>query len=172
MMKKMAIALLCAALGSSLYARDGISESRTFIGLELGYVEVQGDTRTELNYVSDYDLQFGVRLGAEKDEWRTTLIFDYFDTDVQTVQQGLMTLDYYLLDEEMVKPYIGVNVGYGRYESFNASDDSGFMYGGQLGVVVHAADMINLDLSYRYTLSSSDYFDHVGGVIFSVDYLF
>ena len=174
MMKKMAIALLCVALGSSLYARDGISESRTFIGLELGYVEVQGDTRFEPQFTGDYDVQFGVRLGAEKEEWRTTLIFDYYDsgTNDQSVQQGLMTIDYYVLgNEDMFKPYIGLNVGYGRYESIFI-DESTYLYGGQVGFVVQIANKVNLDLNYRYSLTGGDLFDHVGGVIFSVDYLF
>jgi len=175
MMKKIAVALLCAALGSTVYAREDISQSRTFIGLEVGYMEVQGLSLADNGrQFAGNDVQFGVRLGAEKDEWRTTLIFDYFDseTNLQTVQQGLMTLDYYLLEEEMFKPYIGLNVGYGRYESDLVADVSTFLYGGQIGFVVHAADQINLDLSYRYSLTGDEVFDHVGGVIFSVDYLF
>ena len=174
MMKKIVVALLCVVLGTTLYARDGVSESRTFIGLELGYVEVQGDTLFAPQYTGDYDVQFGIRLGAEKEEWRTTLIFDYYDSDTndQSVQQGLMTVDYYVLgNENVVKPYIGLNVGYGRYESTYV-DESTFLYGGQVGVVVHAADMVNLDLSYRYSLTGGDLFDHVGGIVFSVDYLF
>ena len=105
MVKKIAVALLCAALGTTLYAGDSVSESRTFIGLELGYVEVQGDTNLLPQFTGDYDVQFGVRLGAEKEEWRTTLIFDYYDSGAnnQSVQQGLMTIDYYLIDNQKLK---------------------------------------------------------------------
>ena len=172
MVKKIAVALLCAALGTTLYAGDGVSESRTFIGLELGYVEVQGDT-IKPQFIGDNDVQFGVRLGAEKEEWRTTLIFDYYDsgTNDQSVQQGLMTIDYYLINNQVFKPYIGLNVGYGRYESTYV-DESTYLYGGQLGIVVNVADRINLDLNYRYSLTGGELFDHVGGIVFSADYLF
>ncbi len=174
MIKKIAITVLCIALGTTLYARDDISKSRTFIGLEAGYAEVQGATPLENNFVGDYDVQFGVRLGAEKEEWRTTLLFDYYNSDNndQTVQQGMMLIDYYVLGQDnMFKPYIGLNVGYGRYES-TFIDESSFLYGGQLGVAAHVAEMINLDLSYRYSLSGAEVFDHIGGPVFSVDYLF
>ena len=174
MVKKIAVALLCTALGSSLYARDDISQSRTFIGLELGYVEVQGDTFYELGYTGDYDVEFGIRLGAEKDEWRTTLIFDYYDSadNDQNVEKFLMTVDYFVLDNNSAfRPFIGVNVGYANYES-TFVEDSGMVYGGQVGFVVDVAEMVNIDLSYRYSLSSADVFDHVGGVTFGVNYLF
>ena len=35
MIKKLGIALLCTALGTTLYAREDISTSKLFIGLEL-----------------------------------------------------------------------------------------------------------------------------------------
>jgi len=174
MMKKMAIALLCTVLGTTLYARDDISKSKTFIGLELGYVEVQGDTSNELNYTGDYDMQYGVRLGAEKDKWRTTFIYDYYDSadNDQNVEQLLMTVDYFVLDNNSpFRPFIGLNAGYGNYES-TFVDDNGFIYGGQIGFVIDVAKMVNIDLSYRYSLSSADAFDHVGGVTFGVNYLF
>lgn len=174
MIKKIAVALLCAALGSSLYARDDISQSRTFIGLELGYSEVQGDTFYELGYTGDSDVEFGVRIGAEKDEWRTTFIFDYYDSsdNDQNVETLLMTIDYFVLDNNSgFKPYIGLNLGYANYES-TFVEDSGMVYGGQAGFVFNVTEMVNLDLSYRYSLSSADVFDHKGSVFFGLDYLF
>jgi len=174
MLKKTASILLCVGLASSLYARDDISKSRTFMGLEIGYVEVQGDTFNELSYTGNADIEFGIRLGAQKDEWRTTLVVDYYDSkdNDQNIEKGLITLDYYLLDNDSaIKPYIGANIGYANYES-TLVEDSGLMYGGQLGVVFNASEMINLDFSYRYSLSGTDVFDHVGGVNLALDYLF
>ena len=174
MIKKIAVALLCTALGSSLYARDDISQSRTFIGLELGYSEVQGDTFYDLGYTGDYDVEFGFRIGAEKDEWRTTFIYDYYDSsdNDQNVQTLLMTIDYFVLDNgSAFRPFIGLNVGYANYEStFIEADD--WVYGGQVGFVVDVAEMVNLDLSYRYSLSNADAFDHKGSVFFGLNYLF
>jgi len=174
MVKKIVVALLCAALGSSLYARGDMSESRTFIGLEVGYSEVQGDTFYDIGYTGDSDIEFGARIGAQKDDWRTTFIFDYYDStdNDQNVETLLMTVDYFVLDNASAfKPYIGVNVGYANYES-TFIEDSGWVYGGQAGFLIDVADMVNLDLSYRYSLSSADVFDHKGSIFFGANYLF
>ena len=180
MVKKLAIALLCAALGSTVYARDDISKSNTFVGLELGYAEVQGevwlgDDFYEPNFVGDYDVEFGIRIGAQRDQWRTTFIFDYYDSEKNdmNVEKGYLTLDYFVLEKaSALRPYIGINVGYANYESTLVLDDSGFLYGAQAGIVVDVAEMINLDLGYRYSLSNADRLDHIGSVIFGVNYIF
>jgi len=180
MMKKMAITLLCTALGTTLYAREDISASRTFIGLEVGYSEVQGDVGydiddtavIEADFTGDYEVEYGVRVGAEKDQWRTTLIYDYYDNsqDDQNVEQGYLTVDYYILEKESAfRPYIGLNVGYGNYES-TFVDDSGFLYGAQAGIVLEVAEKMNFDLGYRYSLSNAESFDHIGSVVFSFNY--
>ena len=99
MVKKIAVALLCVALGSTLYARDDISISNTFVGLEIGYAEVQGNVGTidgfvlndiRQNFVGDYDIEFGIRIGAQRDQWRTTFIFDYYDSEDndQNIEKG------------------------------------------------------------------------------------
>ncbi len=183
MIKKIAVALLCVALGSTLYARDDISTSNTFVGLEIGYSEVQGDVGTidgivlddiRPNFVGDYDIEFGIRIGAQRDQWRTTFIFDYYDSDDndQNVEKGYLTVDYFVLENESTfRPYIGVNIGYASYESTYV-DDSGFLYGAQAGIVVNVAEMINLDLGYRYSLSDADALDHIGSIVFGINYIF
>ena len=180
MMKKVAVALLCLVIGNTLQARDDISTSRTFIGLEVGYAEVQGDIGyllddiavIEPNFVGDYDVEFGIRIGAQKDQWRTTLIFDYYDSadNDQNIEKGYLTLDYFILENESAfRPYIGVNVGYASYES-TFVDDSGFLYGAQAGIVITVAEMIDLDLGYRYSLSNADALDHIGSIVFGLNY--
>jgi len=83
-----------------------------------------------------------------------------------------MTIDYFVLNNgSAFRPFIGLNVGYANYESTFIESD-GWIYGGQVGVVVDVAEMVNLDLSYRYSLSNADTFDHKGSVFFGVNYLF
>jgi len=182
MLKKVAMTLLCMTLGSTLYAGEDIFTSKTFVGLEVGYAEVQGDVGylvddmeiIEPDFVGDYDVEFGIRIGAQNDEWRTTFIFDYYDSsdNDQNIEKGYLTLDYFLFSNgSALKPYIGVNVGYANYES-TFVDDSGFLYGGQAGIVIDVAEMINLDLSYRYSLSDADALDHIGSIVFGVNYIF
>jgi len=189
MVKKVGIALLCTALGTSLYARDDISESKPFIGLEIGYATVQGDvggffaTDIDRDYEGS-DVEFGIRIGAKKDEWRTTLSFNYFDGDedgyAQNYEKGLVSFDYFFLNSNQSKfqPFLGVNVGYINYESTNDIDMSGFIYGAQAGIVVSIADNIDLDLQYRYSLSNATQddrdasLDHVGSIVFGVNYVY
>ena len=182
MIKKIAVAVLCTALGSTLYARDDISESNTFVGLEVGYTEVQGDVGymlddmavIEPNFVGDYDVEFGLRIGAQRDQWRTTFIFDYYDSEDndQNIEKGYLTVDYFVLEKEStIRPYIGLNVGYANYESTYV-EDSGFLYGAQAGIVLDVAEMINFDLGYRYSLSDADALDHTGSVVFGINYIF
>ena len=182
MKKVLASALLCAGLGSNVSAGDDIFTSKTFIGLELGYSEVQGDVGSlvdgepviEKNFTGDYDLQYGFRVGAQNESWRTTFIFDYYDSsdNNMNVEQGYFTVDYFILEKEStLRPYIGLNVGYANYES-DYVDDSGFLYGAQAGIVLAAGENINLDIGYRYSLSDIDSMDHIGSVVFAASYIF
>ncbi len=181
MVKKIAIAFFSMVLSSTLYA-ENISESSTFIGLEVGYAEVQGDVGYLLgdmaviqpNFVGDYDVEFGIKIGAQRDQWRTTFIFDYYDSadNDQNVEKGYLTIDYFVLEKESaVRPYIGLNVGYASYES-TFVEDSGFLYGAQAGIVLGIAEMVNLDLGYRYSLSDADALDHIGSAVFGINYIF
>lgn len=188
MMKKVAAVLLCTVLGSTLYARDDISRSKPFLGLEIGYSDVQGAVWTDYDaglydaLYSSSDISYGVRLGAQNESYRTTLIFNYYtngDYD-QTVQQGILSLDYFVMSSDLsggmaIKPFIGINGGYARYES-TLVDHSDFIYGGQAGIIFSVAEKIDLDLSYRYQLTWGDEFenplDHVGSFVFGFNYLY
>jgi len=172
MMKKIIIACVYMAMGSSVYASD----AQGFVGVEIGAASVKGDTYVEPRHEGDA-VEFGLRIGAQSDEWRTTFGFDYFDSssDDQNVERGMLTLDYFFLNGTQYKmeyrPFIGMNIGYANYES-TTIDDSDFIYGAQAGVVVNLIDQIDIDLSYRYSLSASDVFDHQSGIYFGVNYLY
>jgi len=190
MVKKLAVALLCTALGTTLYARDDISESKPFIGLEIGYATVQGDVWNVLNIVHDYegsDIEYGIRLGAKKEEWRTTLSFNYFDSVsdedyAQNYEKYLVSFDYFFLasNKSNFQPYLGVNAGYINYESDNDIDLSGFLYGAQAGVLFSVADNIDIDIMYRYSISNatmeshddSPALDHIGSIVFGINYVY
>ena len=173
MIRKIAIALLCTVLGSSLYA-DGISEAKGFIGLEVGAATVQADTFTELGREGDA-VEYGIRIGAQTNEWRSMLLFDYYDSsdDDQNMEKGYFMLDYFFLKSETssFKPFVGLNFGYVNYESTLVEDD-GLLYGGQAGFIINVAETIDLDLSYRYSLSGAEALDNTGSVVFGVNYLY
>jgi len=174
MKKTVAIMLAGMALGSAVYAESAPGDKK-FIGLEVGAGAVQGDKMYASNYDGD-EIEYGIRLGAQTDEWRTMFVFDYFDSsdDDQNVEKGLLTVDYFInsgATEMRIKPFVGVNIGYANYESTGV-DDSGFLYGGQAGVVIGVAPEIDLDLSYRYSLSEMDVMDHASSFTFGFNYLF
>ena len=168
--------VLVALLASSVYAKN-LTTSQTFIGLDVGYSQVKGyiNDKDTLKYESDSDVQYGFRIGAQNEEWRTTFIFGYYDNGDtnQNVEEYLLTVDYFLTNSQnTLKPYIGVNVGYANYESDLVKDESGVVYGAQVGFSVDVAEHFNVDLSYRYSVTGYDELDHIGGVMFGMNYLF
>ena len=196
MVKKLAIALLCATLGTTLYARDDISQSKPFIGLEIGYATVQGDVGA-IGIIRDYegsDIEYGIRIGAKKEEWRTTLSFNYFDSVddyAQNYEKYLASFDYFFLasNKSNFQPYLGVNVGYINYESDSYLDShldeqdidmSGFIYGAQVGVLFSVTENIDLDIMYRYSISNATMdshddtpaLDHIGSIVFGINYIY
>lgn len=178
MVKKITTLCLCIALGSTVEAKND-----AFIGLELGYGEVQGDTYTAgglllSNNTVGNDLTYGFRIGAQSGEWRTTFLYSYqddIDTD-QNIEMGLFMVDYFFMGDKSsmlgkIKPYLGGNLGYANYESTRV-DDSTSVYGGQAGIVVDMMTNINLDLSYRHAFSGSEQLNHVSGFIFGMNYIY
>lgn len=184
-MKKKIVALfLWMVLSSMLYA-ENYSEGKKFLGLEVGAAQIQGGVYLDILDPFSYDqfyegsgMAFGLRLGAQNDNYRTTLVYNYYDNvdEDQNLQMGLVTIDYYVLSSEAasvtIKPFIGLNVGYMGYES-TFVDDSDFLYGGQAGVVVNVSEKIDIDLSYRYSLAyESIAMDHFGVLMLGVNYLY
>jgi len=191
MIKKITVMLLCALLGDTLYARDDISQSSPFIGLEVGYATVQGDVGGFFpgEIIRDYegsDIEYGIRIGAQKDEWRTTLSFNYFDGEEngyeQNYEKGLLSIDYLFLysnqEKSTFQSFIGINAGYMNYESTNDIDMSGFVYGAQIGAILSITENINVDIMYRYSLSSATQddrdasLDHIGNIVFGINYIY
>jgi len=212
MVKRIGIALLCAILGTSLQAREDISTSKLFVGLELDWTK----TNTSVDFVGAPELgfdtsdhaviEYGIRLGAEKEDWRTTLLYTYGNDDKdgleETMHKGSMLLDYFLMNWGSksfgAKPYIGAHVGYMSYEltdnslrgtnlDLKVADDSGIFYGGQVGIAMTIKEVIQLDLSYKYSLTMleemsydslrSSYLlesnlDNMGTIAFSVNYFY
>jgi len=155
-------------------------KTQSFIGIELGGTMVQadivGDFGEELNHKGT-GLSFGLRLGAQNTQWRSMLFLDYFDSkgDNQNYERLGVQVDYFLvssmLESSAFRPYIGLNGSYLNYESTDI-DESGFGYGGEIGFVVAINQMIDLDLEYRYSVSSFDRMANVGSVVLGLHYVY
>jgi len=173
MVKKIGMVLLCTLLGGAVYARD-ISESQKFIGVEISISEVQGQAASELEGSISNGTSFGLRLGAQNEQWRTMFGLTYFDNEGRNVEKLYLSIDYFFLKYDVinnyaVQPYIGGNVGYMNYESIGVDED-GFVYGGQGGVILGLTEKIDFDLAYRYSLSSALALDHIGETVFGLNY--
>jgi len=220
MVKKLGMVLLCAALGTTLYARDDISKSNLFVGLELESTKADATTEffdvniplyPKLESSSSSVIEYGFRVGAEKENWRTTLLYTYYNNEdgglEETMHKGSMLLDYFIWSsgttEYNVKPYLGAHVGYmsytasgpvdlgnGELASATWADDSGLFYGGQAGIAMTMSEVIQLDLSYKYSLTTLDSIevplplvsgqptravtelDNMGSIAFSINYFY
>jgi opacity protein-like surface antigen len=174
MLKKVVMSgLLAMGVAGSLYAEEGgLPSSEKIIGIEVGGGKIQADTILGGYDYTGNDVTYGVRLGAQNTEWRTLLIFDYYDNsdDDQKYFKGLASFDYLLTDTE-VKPYIGLNLGYIDYTS-ESYDDSGFLYGGQVGLMYRIAENIQIDVTYRYSFVEADHINHTEDIVFGVNYIF
>ena len=173
MVKKIVAGILCVLLSSSLYARDDISESKSFIGIEVGATTIEAD---HVFFGDNYEgngVEFGLRLGAQNQQWRTLIALNYYDNvdDDQEYVKGIITFDYLLIDNSSIQPYVGVNVGYIDYTS-DVRDDAGFLYGGQVGLMYLLSENIQVDISYRYSIAETDSVNHVAGIIVGLNYIF
>ena len=175
MIKKTVVALLAGmALGNTVYAGSAPGDKK-FLGLEVGATEVQGDTYSELSKKSN-TVSYGISLGAQTEEWRTTFVYNYYNnsSDDQKVNKGLALVDYFFYNsgsEMSIRPYIGLNLGYANYQS-TVIDVSGILYGGQVGIVMGITPQVDMSISFRYSLTEMEEVDHMGDIMFGVNYLF
>ncbi len=173
MMKKVAAVLLSTIIGSSLYAGNYDTGTKGFLGLEVGAATVDGDRFDGFKHNGNA-IEYGLRLGAQNEEWRATFALDYYNSgsDDQIMQKGYGMVDYFFTgSDSAVRPFVGANVGYAHYES-TLVDENGFLYGGQAGVVVDVGENIDLDLSYRYSLMQVDAVNNTGSIIFGFNYVY
>ena len=175
MVKKVAAVLISTMIWSSLYAGNYDTQSKGFLGVELGYASVDGEKLSGLKHEGS-TVEYGLRFGAQSNEWRATFAFDYFNSasDDQSVEKGFLMIDYFLFESGSslnFRPFVGANVGLINYES-TLVDATDFVYGGQAGVILGVTESIDLDLSYRYSLSGSTKVNDLGSIVFGLNYLY
>jgi opacity protein-like surface antigen len=169
------ILLTVILLTSSILAEDSFSSER-FLGIEAGYGTVQSKNPIGES-VSNEGVEFGFRLGAQNEEWRTTLSGHMFSKNSQEYFRTMLTFDrfiwssFYETDRIMFKPYLGGHVGWLKYNDKEA-DDNGFIYGAQAGIAWNVLKEVDFDLGYRYSFSDVKKVDDIGSIVFAVNYLY
>ncbi len=176
MLRKIFIPLMLA--GAVLGVQAGnydveAAPSKVFLGIQLSRAWVQGTHETDLNYATS-GLGYGVQVGADNGEWRTAISVDKMNNDKVSYERGELHIDYMFMMPQMtdfgLRPYIGLNGGYANYEAEGGVNENGFTYGGEAGIVYDVSDQIDVDLSYRYVMSSADAFDHAGNLGIGINY--
>lgn len=188
MVKKIAMGILAVALTGSLYA-ENYSVGQTFVGLEVGSTNLDRNVLFSPEPTSDSSIEYGFRLGAQNEEWRTTVLYTYYNDEdsefEETMHKGSLNLDYFIWSTDaggtMIKPFIGGHVGYMSYDAEGATitaDGSGVFYGGQAGVAFAIGEVVELDLSYRYSVTNLNdmpeeiSLDNTGSIVFGLNYFY
>lgn len=173
MFKKIFFVLL--ATFSSSYAVDDFSSER-LLGIEVGYTT----TTTQSNgvQVTSRDVEAGLRLGAQNNEWRTTVAASFLKSHGRDYQKVMVNFDrfvwhsFYKTDSVDFKPYLGAHVGWLRYSEDVVLSDNGLAYGGQLGLALNVINQVDFDVSYRYTTTDIEQVDDIGAFVFGVNYIY
>jgi len=175
MVKK--IVIFAIFINLTLFAKEEFSSER-FIGIETGYGKVQ--SRNVIGVPNSTNgVEFGFRFGAQNREWRTTISGHNFNKNEQKYFRGMLSFDrfiwnsLYKSDNILFKPYLGAHIGWLRYvDSKSNVEDSGFIYGGEVGIVWNVLKVVDFDLGYRYSISNIDKVDDIGSFVFAVSYLY
>jgi len=175
MIKNIVAVLVSSVLGSSLYAGNYNKGTEGFVGLEIGAATVDAQRLGGVFHEGNA-IEYGIRFGSQSEDWRATFAFDHFDSssDNQNVEKGFLMVDYFLFSSQKqynIRPFLGANIGLINYES-TLVDETDFVYGGQAGVIIGLGENIDLDLSYRYSLSGSTYVNTLGSIVFGLNYLY
>lgn len=173
MFKKISLAIIFVSSLAS--AVDDFSSER-LLGIEVGYTTV--NTKSEGVFdKSSSNPEFGLKLGAQNEEWRTTLHLNFMKAEERSYQKAMIDFDrfvwasLYKTDSIVFKPYLGGHIGWLRY-SDDLSSANGLAYGGQMGLALNVLNEVDFDLGYRYTLTDIENVDDIGSFNFSVNYLY
>jgi hypothetical protein len=160
---------------SLTHAVDDFSSER-LLGIEVGYTT----TTTKANgvQVNARDVESGIRLGAQNEEWRTTLAASFLESNGRDYQKVMLSFDrfvwhsFYKTDSIDFKPYLGAHVGWLRYSEDVVLSDNGLAYGGQLGLALNVINQVDFDVSYRHTVTDIEQVEEIGSFLFGINYIY
>jgi len=159
---------------TSVEAQDAFSSER-FLGIEVGY----GSATYERSSIdqSSKDVEYGFRIGAQNQDWRTTLVGNIAKGKDQKYQKAMLSFDKFIWqslykeDNIMFKPYLGGHIGWIKHTADDLSE-SGMLYGAEVGVVWNVLDEIDFDLGYRYSVTNLDSLDNIDAMTLGINYIY
>ena len=156
-------------------AKDSFSSER-LLGIEVGYAGLETKDAIGLDQ-SSKSVEFGFRIGAQNEDWRTTLIGNMSSSDGHKIQKALISFDkfvwqsLYKKDNIMFKPYLNGHIGYLKHTADKISE-KGMLYGGGAGLVWNVLNEVDFDLGYRYSFTELDKLDSLSTVTLGVNYIY
>ena len=156
-------------------AKDSFSSER-LLGIEVGYAGLETKDAIGLDE-SSKSVEFGFRIGAQNQDWRTTLIGNMSSSDGHKIQKAMISFDkfvwqsLYKKDNIIFKPYLNGHLGYLKHTVDNISE-KGMLYGGGAGLVWNVLNEVDFDLGYRYSFTELDNLDSLSTVTLGVNYIY
>ena len=135
-------------------------------------IEGSGIISSSAEGVDASGMSFGLRFGAQNVDWRTMAVLERFSNDgeANAYTRGILQLDYFFLgmdnlmiDTYGIRPYAGLNAGILSMDTTTKNVKS-LTYGAQAGATMNVTSNIDLDVGYRYNLSSGESVDSTSGV--------
>lgn len=173
MFNRIFLLIICSV--SFSYSVDDFSSER-LLGIEVAYTTVNS-RHEEVFKKTNHNAEFGFKIGAQNEEWRTTINANFMKAKSRNYQKMMLSFDrfvwesLYKTDSIVFKPYLGAHIGWLNYND-DLFTDNGLAYGGQLGLVFNVLDEVDFDLGYRHTLTDVEGVDDIGSLTFSVNYLY
>ncbi len=157
--------LLPTLLFFSIAAAD---ESFPFIGFAVGYQKLQPTKEESSNYTP-----IALHFGAQSLKWRTLFALQY----ASAYKSADIEVDYIPFDAPfgtpVLRPYIGLNVNYFRYDHTALTDNDGYSFGANIGLLLYTSDRIDIDLGYHYNkIEQFEGMDTMQGATLSVHYFY
>ena len=157
------------------HAVDEFSSER-LLGIEVGYSNL--NTSKKSSDLRVQGAEFGLKIGAQNEEWRTLLSGNFFTRGGHKYQKAMLQFDrfvwasLYETDNIVFKPYLGGHIGWMTYTDDFSLDNNGMIYGGQAGLAWTVLNEVDFDLGYRYSVTDIENVDSIGSVVFGVNYIY
>ncbi len=121
-------------------------QSYSFLGTQTSFV----------NYDKVSSPSLGVKYGIQKGMWRSSINLDYARNGNNSLSSLLLQVDKGVLKNisknSPLKPHVGFS--FALLEHKTSTTDKGYGYGLNTGVTYLLNDAIDLDLSYKYIMTS------------------
>jgi hypothetical protein len=149
------------------YASDDINKMYGFVGIQASATEYDGISIPSI----------GIKYGQQTSSWRTAISYNYGEESNERFQSLIIQMDNGVLGDAFkkipFKPYLGFSLGVVEHHNSNIGNDRGYLYGVNGGFNYVLNHTMDIDLGYRYMISSKlKDIDNNSNIMLSLHYYF